>query len=316
MSDARHPPLVIACAANGRYALPLAVMLRSALAHVSPATAIDIYVVSDGIDRAARDRVIASLPPATSVHWVERPRDEFAGLPNWGRMALTTYHKLTLGAWLPAHVTRAIWLDCDVLVTGDLARLWALDLGANVALAAQDVVVPRVSSRFGIAGYRDLGMSPDTKYFNAGVMLVDVARWRREDVAGRAQGYLRRFGKRVWFWDQEALNATLAGRWGALDPRWNWNPLIDRLAMRDPQAADPWIIHFSGNLKPWTYRGTSPRHALYNEWLEQTAWRGFRPARSWRGRALAAYESSRLRALLYPLEQFQMRMVRWLTARA
>ena len=315
MSDARQSPLVVACAADGRYALPLAVMLRSAVGNLRLGTALEIYVVNDGIDGAARDRVIASLPPTTSLRWLERPQDEFAGLPNWGRMTLTTYHKLTLGEWLPAHTEKAIWLDCDALVAGDLARLWELDLGPNVVLAAQDILVPLVSSRFGIAGYRDLGMSRDAKYFNAGIMLIDVARWRREEVGSRARDYLRRFGERVWFWDQEALNAALTGQWGTLDPRWNWNPLVDRLAIGNT-AADPWIIHFSGKLKPWTYRGTSPHHALYNEWLERTAWSGFRPAFSWRGWALGAYEASRLRSLLFPLEQFQMRLVRWLTSRS
>jgi len=307
-------PLVVACAADVRYAVPLAVMLRSAIGNLSPGTALEIYVVSDGLDSAARDRVMGSLPATTSLRWLERPQDEFAGLPNWGRMALTTYHKLTLGEWLPADVERAIWLDCDVLVTGDLARLWQLNLGPNVVLAAQDVLVPLVSSRFGVAGYGDLGLSHDAKYFNAGIMLIDVARWRREQVGAHARDYLRRFGKRVWFWDQEALNAALAGRWGALDPRWNWNPILHRPTIGNA-AADPWILHFSGKLKPWTYRGTSPHHALYNEWLERTAWSDCRPTHSWRGWALGAYETCRLRSLLLPLEQFQMRLVRWLTSR-
>ena len=54
------------------------------------------------------------------------------------------------------------------------------------------------------------------------------------------------------FWDQEALNAVLAGKWGALDPRWN------RIA--NPRGALPgegqdgaWIYHFAGNVKPWAY---------------------------------------------------------------
>lgn len=302
--------MVIACAADGRYALPLAVMLKSAVANLHPDMAVEIHAVNDGIDPASLERVVAQLPSRASLHWVDRPQGEFDDLPNWGRMTRTTYHKLTLGDWLPAHVDRALWLDCDALVLGDLARLWTMDLGRHLALAARDVVVPLVSSRFGISAYRDLGMASDVEYFNAGIMLIDVMRWRREHIAARAGAYLRRYGKQVWFWDQEALNAVVAGQWGALDPRWNWNPLIDRLATGTPRPADPWIVHFSGNFKPWTYRGSSRYHALYYQWIDQTGWSGFRPAHSWRGRAMAAYEASRLRSLLYPLEQFHVRLVR------
>jgi lipopolysaccharide biosynthesis glycosyltransferase len=310
--------LVIAAAVNSKYALPLAVMLRSALVNFNHEVGIEAHIVDDGLSLGERDKAEASLPRNVLLHWVERPRAEFDGLPTWGRMSLTTYHKLTLGEWLPSEVKRVIWLDADMLVLGNLARLWEADLDDHLALAVQDILVPYVSSRFGIAAHRELGLRRQAKYFNAGVMLIDVARWRRDDVAARAFDYLRRYRERVFFWDQEALNAVLAGQWGALDPRWNWNPLIDRLSTRQRTLelrGDPWIIHFSGNLKPWTYLGSGRHQMLYYQWLDQTAWRGWRPKRTWRARLFAAYESSPLRARLYPVEQFHLRIVRSLTRR-
>ncbi|HEV2046191.1 MAG TPA: glycosyltransferase family 8 protein [Chthoniobacterales bacterium] len=314
---ANLPSAVIAAATDSCYALPLAVMLRSALVNLNPEVGIEAHIVDDGLSLAERNKVEASLPAHVGLHWIRRSRAEFDGLPNWGRMSLTTYHKLTLGEWLPSRVKRVIWLDADMLVLGDLAQLWEADLGCHLALAAQDILVPYVSSRFGIAAHRELGLTRQARYFNAGVMLIDVAQWRRDEVGARAFDYLRRYHERVFFWDQEALNAVLAGRWEALDPRWNWNPLIDRLSAhnraRDETTCDPWIIHFVGNLKPWTYLGSSRNQMLYYQWLDQTAWRGWRPKQSWRSRFLAAYESSRLRALVYPLEQLHLRLVRLMT---
>ena len=316
---ANPPSVVIAAATDRRYALPLAVMLRSALVNLNPEVRIEAHIVDDGLSVADRDKVEASLPANVLLHWVVRPRAEFDGLPKWGRMSLTTYHKLTLEEWLPSRVKKVIWLDADLLVLGDLARLWEANLGSHLALAAQDILVPYVSSRFGIAAYRELGLTRQARYFNAGVMLIDVARWRRDEVAAHAFDYLRRYHDRVFFWDQEALNAVLAGQWEVLDPRWNWNPLIDRLSARkralDKTMCDPWIIHFIGNLKPWTYFGSSRDQVLYYQWLDQTAWQGWRPERSWRARFSAAYESSRLRALLYPVEQLHLRLVRLMTRR-
>jgi lipopolysaccharide biosynthesis glycosyltransferase len=318
---ANLPSAVIATAIDSSYALPLAVMLRSALGNLDLEVAIAAHIVDDGLSLAERDKVEASLPGRVLLHWVRRSREQFEGLPNWGRVSLTTYHKLTLGEWLPSRVERVIWLDADMLVLGNLARLWQANLGGHLALAAQDILVPFVSSRFGIAAYRELGLKRQARYFNAGVMLIDVARWRRDEVTARAFDYLRRYGERVFFLDQEALNVVLAGQWETLDPRWNWNPVIDRLSIykreraRDEITGDPWIIHFVGNLKPWTYLGPSRHQTLYYQWLDQTAWRGWRPERSWRAWFFAAYESSPLRAWLYPVEQLHLRLVKWMTRR-
>ena len=152
------------------------------------------------------------------------------------------------------------------------------------------------------------------------MLVVDVARWRNDDVAGRAMDYLKTYRDRVFFWDQEALNAVLAGKWGELDSRWNWHPTIDHLVGDHPvrEGDDRWskkirIVHFSGNLKPWTYSGSSPHHKLYFQYLDQTAWSGWRPTRSWKGMLLEAYELSPLRRLLYPAEQWSTTLLRTFT---
>ena len=62
-------------------------------------------------------------------------------------MPVTTYQKLMLGDWLPADVTRAIWLDPMA------------GRGGEIALAAQDERVPTFGSQFGVAGHREFGPS-------------------------------------------------------------------------------------------------------------------------------------------------------------
>jgi lipopolysaccharide biosynthesis glycosyltransferase len=311
--------LVIACASDGRYALPLAVMLRSLAAHLDPRCQVDVYAVDDCIAATEKAKVLASLADRVTLHWVEPPKSALSGLPTWGRMPTTTYQKLTVGAWLPQQVDQVIWLDCDLLVLDDIMPLWNTDLGEWHMLAVPDQRVPLVSSRFGVAAYRDLGLAPESHYFNAGVLLIDLARWRRDDVAGHAMHYLNTYRDHVFFWDQEALNAVLAGKWGQLDSSWNQNPTLGHLLhphtitgnRRLP--AEIRIAHFSGNLKPWNRGGSSPYHNLYFQYLDQTAWSGWRPARTWKGMALDAYESSRLRRFVYPAEQWATQLVRTLT---
>jgi len=304
----KSPPLSIACAADANYALPLAVMLQSLGTHLATDRTADIFILSDGLSPALQTRVQSSLPPNLTLHW--RPAGPLdPGLPLWGRMSPTTYQKLLLADWLPPDLPRVLWLDCDMLVLADVSELWDTPPSApTIALAVTDERVPLISSRFGVAAWRELALPQNAPHFNAGLLLVNLGPWRALDVRGRSVDYLHRFRDRVYFWDQEALNATLCGHWQPLPHRWNCHP------SHVPSHTPPAILHFSGNLKPWLFAGRTPHRRLYQQYLDRTAWAADPLPRSWRNAALELYEDSRLRrSLLIPLEQSTMIARRYLS---
>jgi lipopolysaccharide biosynthesis glycosyltransferase len=312
--------IVVACASDARYALPLAVMLNSVGAHAAADVTIDAYVLDDGVTARDRRRVAASLPENVHIEW-RRPVSALHGLPTWGRMSLTTYQKLTLDEWLPDELDRAIWLDCDLLVLEDLSPLWRSIMGSSIVMAVQDQRVPVVSASFGVSAWRELGLPAKASYFNAGVLVIDLAQWRGQEVGRRCLDYVRTYAESVFFWDQEALNAVLAGKWGELDPQWNRHPALDHLVGRHPgpdagrgcgsaATSDQGILHFSGNRKPWMLAGGGASWRLYQSYLNRTHWAGWRPARRWQDDLLTWYETSYLRRRLYPAEQLATMVLR------
>jgi lipopolysaccharide biosynthesis glycosyltransferase len=196
-----------------------------------------------------------------------------------------------------------------VLVTGDLAELWDSELRGFCAGAVQDQLVPLASSRGGIACRSEVGIADDAGYFNAGVLLIDVARWRAERITAKALDHLRRRWKSVVFWDQEGLNVALSGKWIELSARWNCNVSLPAHRRRAPEVA-PAILHFAGMLKPWLYRTKDPEWSEYMKYLDRTAWAGLRPPWSASMTMISIYERSGARALLHPLEGFAMELVR------
>ena len=127
-------PLVIACAADRQYALPLAVMLRSVVANLDSRRTVKVYVVDSGLDPGARSRISASLTERVTLHWIAPERTGFIDLPLWGRMTIATYDKLTIGRWLPESEGRVLWLDCDLLVVpASLARNASAKLSTKVS---------------------------------------------------------------------------------------------------------------------------------------------------------------------------------------
>jgi len=308
----------VACAADADYVQPMATMLRSLFANADPIRAIRVHALDGGIGEQDKAKIAESCGQRGSIHWIQASDSRFPGAPLWGRMPVSTYYKLLIADRLPMELDKVVWLDCDMVVLGDVSRLWDHDLAGRHALAAQDAVVPQVSSGSGVAAWQELGLPATASYFNAGVMMINLALWRRDRVALRALEYVRAHRDRVCFLDQEGLNAVLAGLWGELDPRWNHNVSIPTPSTRGRSGAegDPWIVHYAGNLKPWRQGVRKPSDGLYFHYLDQTPWKGSRPAWSPVAALVTLYERSGARKVLYPLEEWVMRGVRSMSRRS
>ncbi|HEX6574994.1 MAG TPA: glycosyltransferase family 8 protein [Gemmatimonadaceae bacterium] len=294
-------PIIIACGTDAGYVMPLAVMLRSVAEHLRDDRRVTCYVLYAGVTESDRARVTEGLPAHFEVKWIAADPSRVRGVPVWGRMPVTTYFKLLVPDLLPADETRAIWLDCDMLVTRDITSLWRFDLNGRAAAAAQDQVVPLVSSRGGISVWNEVGIPGEAKYFNAGVMVIDLVKWRTKGIASRALDYLRRNARSVMFWDQEGLNVSLASEWTELPRTWNVNVSVPGWR-NAPRGGAPSILHFAGMLKPWSYRTTDPEWSLYNQYLDHTAWAGLRPEQTALRKLISFYERSGIRRVTHSLE--------------
>jgi len=298
--------VTIACSADKAYALPLAVMLKSLAVNIDPARSVVVYIVDNGIGSDNKNHITQATKDKLELHWVDPggllPRIE----PEWGRVSPATYDKLFLDRILPKGTNKALWLDCDMLILGDISKLFDTPMNDSRLLAVRDPLIQKISSWFGIRNWRELGLSPEGPHFNAGVLLVDLEAWRSDDIAGAALAYLMEFGKKVFFHDQEGLNAVLAGRWKALDDRWNYsaNPQHARFQAIEPES--PEILHFSGTLKPWVRPSLGKPQDLYFQYIDKTDWKGTRPRSNLRGKLLGWYIQSSMRKWFYPLENLRL----------
>jgi len=330
----RDPVVVIA--ADDRFGMPLAVTLRSALDNLAADRKLVVYVLDGGIKDLTKTRVLASLPAGRyQIEWLTVDAAALAGLPVSGHINLVSYYRILLPRVLPTSINRVIYLDADLLVCADLARLWDCDLGDHLCLAAQDCAAPYLDASQVLANYercrrylgsawpvpnfRELRLSPQAAYFNAGVMLVDLARWRTEDLSARLLACLGEHREHVLWWDQYALNVVLAGRCGPLDLRWNqgshafiypsWQQSpFDRetyARFRD----DPYIVHFTTRFKPWRPLCPHPWSKQFFECVDRTQWAHWRPPRM---QVLWAHLKTSERRLRHGRQWLQQQARQWL----
>lgn len=314
-SNSEHPaipattiPIVVICAADELYAIPLGVMLDSLSAHANPARRIDVYIIDCGLSESSRRRINTQLRSNLHFHWRSSARPTDIGDPHWGHVSGATYERLLIDKYLPGETTYALWLDCDLLVLDDITDLFQAPPDGHTLQAVRDPFVPRVSSPFGVHNWQELGLARNSPYFNAGVMLIDMVRWRASEVASRSVQHIRRFEKNVYFNDQEALNAVIGDDWIALDDRWNFSANRFHAKLQNQERGKPAIIHFAGRIKPWNVPDLGEEQDLYFLHLDNTSWRGTRPPRNSRNRLLSWYLNSHFRYLTYWLENQHLRL--------
>lgn len=258
--------LPIATAINSAYLIPLQVMLASLCEHLNPAVRPVLYLINHDLTRSD----IAKIGELVETHSVVPSQARIAGLPHQRGYLTIAAFPLLIAELLPTSIERILFLDPDLLVLDDLAKIWETDLRGRVVGAVTDQAIPRCSSPRGVKGCTELGIPDSGPYFNAGVMLIDLARWRSLDVSARACRYMDQHAGDLDFYHQEALNAVLWNDWMELDPHWN---LIASLTGRRYAAselserASKGIVHFAGKFKPWRVPVGGPFAAAYNDYL-------------------------------------------------
>src|SRR5689334_5154509 len=218
-------PIHIVSAANAPYAVPLAVLLHSALASAAPADRLHLHVIDGGLTAEQRSKIAnicQRFETCAAVNWLQPNIELLTDLPARPGLPREAFLRLLLDELLPPDLHRVLWLDADVVVETSLAPLWSHPFGDGTVVAVQDYGGRTLGSTGGTADtWRELGLDPEAPYFNSGVMLVDLPRWRAGRVTQEVLAYSRRFADRVRFGDQDGLNAVLTGRWAQAPLKWN-----------------------------------------------------------------------------------------------
>ncbi|WP_375260782.1 glycosyltransferase family 8 protein [Palleronia sp.] len=223
------------------------------------------------------------------------------------------YLRLALPQALRGEYRRILYLDSDIFVQGaGFDELLALDIGDRAIAAVKDNSQARTPRRVP-EQFRRLGI-PHAPYFNAGVMLIDVDRWLKQDITGRTVAFGRQHRDKMIRHDQNLLNGVLQGDWAELHPTWNWQytAATNMLA----EMVSPRILHFIGPRKPWSSRGG--RHPLrYRQAFADFMARHFPdqpalpavapPEEAWMRRSLAKHVLSQGRTLRH-LRRFRNEM--------
>ena len=259
----------IAYALNDKYAEMTCVSMCSVLENCNDSELI-FYLFAEQLSREHTEKLSGLNKGRENVsikfHNIRIDGDLFVtaeydaiGLPNLTKEA---YARVLMPELLP-DLERLLYLDCDTIIEGNIARLWQIDLGdALVGMAPDYSLEPKEAKK------QILGIGENDDYFNSGVILMDISGLRRfqlsriisENVVGL---YTQTMEAHLnWYADQEVLNYALRGKVKKLPMRYNsyfWvsSLLGERIDECIEAFLNPVIVHFIGTPKP-TELGKAP----------------------------------------------------------
>jgi len=173
--------------------------------------------------------------------------------------------RIYLHKYLP-DIDRVLYLDFDTIVKDDIGSLYRMPMKHAFAAAVQSEETPThmYSKKFGpLVG---LFKQPQAHTFNTGVLLMDLRRWRSENVTGSVEQWMQRTQVVE---DQLLLNlAFQPGEGGYDEIGAEWNTCnLGCGAIRGPKTLSAAkILHWSCMWKPWTKKYGN--HANYKNYWE------------------------------------------------
>ncbi|EOA38766.1 hypothetical protein CARUB_v10010952mg [Capsella rubella] len=170
------------------------------------------------------------------------------------------YARIYLADLLPVAVRRVIYFDSDLVVVDDVAKLWGIDLRRHVVGAPEYChanFTNYFTSRFWSSqGYKSALKGRKPCYFNTGVMVIDLGKWRERRVTVKLETWMR-IQKRHRIYELGSLPPFLLVFAGDVEPvehRWNQHGLggdnLEGLC-RNLHPGPVSLLHWSGKGKPW-----------------------------------------------------------------
>ena len=270
--------------------IPYAAVMLQSLADSNPNLCFNVYIICPDVTAGNLEKLHKQFNNLITtgqifIHCPQIPQqiqDEIKDISPYIIEKLNTSFILRLFAprILPENIDQILYLDVDTVISSSLNELATMKLDEETALAAvKDLVRFDDYSRLGIDGNKHT-------YFNSGVMLLNMAYWRKHNIGDKCLQQLVKHSTLYKFPDQDALNVVCEGKTAYLHPKYNC--LLFFYARKEFLKArvrteeydrvleaieQPAIIHYVFVNKPW-YKGEElPKRELWLDALQKTEWK-------------------------------------------
>ncbi len=241
----REIPIVFSTDDN--YIPYLDVAIASLIANASKEYRYKIIVLNTGLCPENIAMVKQNQRPGFSIDFVDistHVQELKAYFKDVYHFSIVTYYRLFIASLFPQY-DKILYLDCDIVVLGDISELYNTALGENILGAAPEQYVQN-TAEFRKYAEIALGVDPDG-YVNAGVLVMNLEAFRKNQIEKKFVKLITQYDFDLLDPDQAYLNYLCRNKIHMLPNGWNKEPMP--LVCHGKKN----IVHYALYKKPWQY---------------------------------------------------------------
>ena len=206
-----------------------------------------IVVLNTGLRAENVAKVKNNECPGFSIEFVDissKLENIMAHFKNVYHFSIVTYYRLFISSLFPEY-DKIIYLDCDLVVLGDISQLYHIPMGDNILAAAPEQYVQN-TAQFRRYAEVALGVDPDD-YVNAGVLVINLQQFRQNKIEEKFVQMITKYDFDLLDPDQAYLNYLCKDKIYMLPNGWNKEPMPLHC------EGEKNIVHYALYKKPWQY---------------------------------------------------------------
>ncbi len=176
----------------------------------------------------------------------------FEGLPVSHHFSIETYYRFLMQTMVPETLERILWLDADIIIKGSLKDFYYQDFEDNYIAVCKSI------NKKPEELIRKLCLPDNTVYFNAGIILFNLSKIRKEMDPKQYFDYAKEHADRITWLDQDILNAIFYDKKIVCDyQKYNYQHFTDNNITKDEEQSidsNTIVLHYIGSIKPWHYK--------------------------------------------------------------
>lgn len=186
---------------------------------------LNLWIIADNVFEKNKEKVnnLSKQYAQKEINWIENIEIPFR--LHLDRGSISSFSRLFLGSVLPNTISEILYLDSDIIVMNSLKSLLNIDFGNKILYGVNDT--------FNKEYKKVLDIPIDKDMFNAGVMFIDLEKWRNNNIEEKLLQVIQKFNGTILQGDLGVLNAVLYNSFGVLPPEYNYMTIFEDMSYEE-----------------------------------------------------------------------------------
>lgn len=282
--------LVVVYSSDNNYAQHTGVSILSLLDNNRHFRSIHIYIIDNEISKSNKTKLRSIIKSyKREITFIDfNIYKSILNLNMEWNISISSYARLFISSMLPNNIDKVLYFDCDTIIVNKLDELWNLNIDNYYIAAVQDTISNEIK--------KSIGVSKEYRYINAGMLLINLKRWREDKIKEKFIRFIDKYNGNVIHHDQGVLNGVLHYGVKIVSPKFNLmtiyymlnrSEIIEYYNIEGEFYSEKEIneainnviyIHFTPafTTRPWIKNCKHPRKKEYFKYIELSPWKGYK----------------------------------------